>query len=97
MLQVAAISIHSLKMDLTTSLDIVFDFKELLEVIDVEAKSTKTEFSNYICEKVSLVLNTPALKVKRSDKRKQFLSVSLLCVSCSKKYEFKLYWSDLEK
>lgn len=79
-----------------TFFEVSFAFECISNIIDKEEKLLKPCYNEEICGLMSKLIGTGALVVKNVDPGIHFISHSLKCIRCSKKFYFKLLWIDLD-
>jgi rRNA maturation endonuclease Nob1 len=67
-------------------------FSKVSAVFDGANKKLKPEYSNVICEELALQLKVGVLTVSYTNPCAKSIQTVVKCVSCKKKFKFKLFW-----
>lgn len=76
--------------------EVFIRFESISNIIKIEEKQLKPCYNDEICTLMSKLIGTGALVVKNIYNGLHFISHSLKCIKCSKKFYFKLLWIDLD-
>lgn len=76
---------------------VILKSSAIVSQVDVDTKTIKSEYSNTVCKELSEILKTSALKVDYSNPGKNAIQTVVKCLTCPKKYKFKLFWDSMKK